>query len=182
MQVPYEKKDAGLDVGYGLFSSETIPSGTLVWKYTAGVNVSIYDGKAAANRLALVPSLEEAQNWLDMTYGLNGLLHEILDDGRFMNHSDTPNCKTRENGDTYTIQDVQAGEQLFEDYTSFGTYFLLSHRVTHDFEPIFQLDHPDFLFDLLEKYDCAPEYYPLPDRDDDVAINSVDSAKVLDGN
>ena len=25
------------------------------------------------------------------------------------------------------------------------------------------IDHPDFLYDLLEKYDCVPTYYDIPD-------------------
>jgi hypothetical protein len=122
MQIPYETRDAGLDIGLGLFAKEFVPVGTLVWKYSNGINVITYDGKAAANRLAGLPTLKDAQNWLDMTYGLNGLLHEIKDDGKYMNHSTTPNCKTNECGDTYSLRDIEAGEQLYEDYTSFGTH------------------------------------------------------------
>ena len=44
------------------------------------------------------------------------------------------------------------------------------------------IDHPDFLFDLLQKYDAAPDYYPLPERDDDATINSVINSKVLGSN
>ena len=137
MQISYEKKNSALDIGDGLFAKQFVPTGTLVWKYTAGVNVLVYDGKAATNRLANVPTLEMAQNWLDMTYGLNGFLHEILDDGKYMNHSETPNCKTRENGDTYALRDILTGEQLFEDYTSFGKKILtcnLRSYINHELQ------------------------------------------------
>jgi len=124
MQIPYEKKDAGLDIGQGLYVTEFVPAGTLIWRYSAGVNVIQYDGKAAAARLAALPTLEGAQNWLDLTYGLFGMLNEIIDDGKFMNHSTEPNCKTRDCGSTYSIRDIEPGEQLFEDYTSFGKILL----------------------------------------------------------
>jgi len=125
MQIAYEKKDSGLGIGFGLFALESVPSGTLVWKYSAGVNVAVYDGPAAAARLAQFSSLKDAQNWLDLTYGLHGKLHEISDDGKYMNHSTDPNCKTRESGDTFSIKDILPGEQLFEDYTTFGMLGIL---------------------------------------------------------
>ena len=135
MQIEYEKKDSGLGIGEGLFAKSFVPAGTLIWKYSAGVNVLQYDAKAAANRLALLPTLEEAQNWLDLTYGFFGMLNEIIDDGRFMNHSTEPNCKTRETGYVYSIKDIGAGEQLFEDYTSFGMsvthHAILQYRIDH---------------------------------------------------
>ena len=34
------------------------------------------------------------------------------------------------------------------------------------------LDHPDFLFGLLEKYKCAPEYYELPSIDDAAKLDT----------
>jgi hypothetical protein len=120
MQIPYEIKDAGLGLGQGIFVKELVPKGTLVWKYSAGLNVLQYDAEAAANRLAALPTLEEAQKWLTFTYGFFGMLNEVIDDGKFMNHSKEPNCKSKETGDTYSIRDIEAGEQLFEDYTSFG--------------------------------------------------------------
>lgn len=138
MQVPYEVQDT--EWGKGLFAAADIPEGTLVWEYRLGVNIMEYDEQAALATLA-TKSFKECQRWLDLTYGQRGLLCEILDDGKYMNHSTTPNCKTRAGGNTYAIRNIAAGEQLFEDYALF--------------------DHPDFLYPLLEKYDCAPDYYDL---------------------
>jgi hypothetical protein len=68
----------------------------------------------------------------------------ITDDGKFMNHSSHPNCVTdMETGHTYASRDIDPGEQLFEDYATF--------------------EHPVFLLPLLEKYNCAPDYYDIPD-------------------
>lgn len=72
----------------------------------------------------------------------------VIDDGRYMNHSTDPNCLTdMETGYTYAIRNIEPDEQLFEDY---GTF-----------------DHPSFLLPLLQKYDCAPNYYELPERFDE---------------
>ena len=145
MQVAFELKDAG-DIGVGIFVTRAVMKGAMIWRYSAGINVNVYDAKSAISQLEKFTTRAEARNFLDLTYGLKDLLHEIKDEGRFMNHSDTPNCVTDKNlGHTYAARDIDAGEQLFEDYTTF--------------------DHPDFLYDLLEKYQCAPDYYPLPRRE-----------------
>ncbi len=122
MQIAYEIRDAGLGIGNGIFTKEAISAGTLIWKFKSGVNVIEYDGEKAKQHLSKFAALQEAQNWLDLTYGLNGKLCEIIDDGKYMNHSETPNCKTDEKGDTYAIRKIAEGEQLFEDYTTFGNY------------------------------------------------------------
>lgn len=68
----------------------------------------------------------------------------IIDDGKFMNHSTQPNCSTNmKTGDTYAIRVIEPHEQLFEDYAKF--------------------EHPEFLMPLLVKYNCAPDYYDIPD-------------------
>lgn len=146
MQIAYELKDAGGDIGMGIFVTRAVLKGTMIWQYSAGINVNVYDAKTAASHLEAFATRVDARKFLDLTYGLKDLLHEITDEGRFINHSDKPNCLTDKNlGHTYASRDIDAGEQLFEDYTTF--------------------DHPDFLYDLLDKYQCAPEYYPLPKRE-----------------
>ena len=124
-----------------------------------------YDGPAAAAHLATL-SIEDAQNFLDLTYGIKGQLGQILDDGRFMNHSVTPNCITdMVSGCTYALRDIDKDEELFEDY--------------HRFE------HPDFLFPLLEFYNCAPNYYELPPEPhvydhDEAAVAFAEAKKIAD--
>ena len=145
MQVAYELKDAGDDIGMGIFVTSAVAKGTMIWQYSAGINVKVYDSSSAALHLEKFTARTEATKFLDLTYGLKDLLHEITDEGRFMNHSNKPNCVTDKSlGHTYASRDIEAGEQLFEDYSTY--------------------DHPDFLLDLLEKYHCAPEYYCLPKR------------------
>ena len=141
VQVPYEVLDT--DYGKGLFATAKVPAGSLVWGYVQGVNVREYDEEAALAHLS-TKTFKECQRWLDLTYGQRGMLCEVLDDGKYMNHSTSPNCKTRHGGNTYAVRDIEPGEQLYEDYTTF--------------------DHPDFLYPLLEKYECAPDYYELAPR------------------
>lgn len=81
-----------------------------------------------------------------------------------MNHSENPNCITDMiSGCTYALRDIDKYEELFEDY--------------HRFE------HPDFLFPLLEMYNCAPTYYELPDEphvyDEEEAAIAFEKAKKL---
>jgi SET domain-containing protein len=69
----------------------------------------------------------------------------IKDDGKYMNHSTDPNCLTdMMTGDTYAVKDIEPDEQLFEDYGKF--------------------EHPKFLLPLLEKYECSPDYYEIPNE------------------
>ncbi|CAM9678884.1 unnamed protein product, partial [Ectocarpus fasciculatus] len=110
--------------GKGLFATAFVKEGSLVWEYDNGVNITEYDEQTANTHLASL-SFHECQRFLDLTYGQRGLLCEVLDDGKYMNHSEVPNCKTSTGGNTYAIRDIQPGDELFEDYATF--------------------DHPDFL-------------------------------------
>jgi SET domain len=169
IRIPYAVKDADCG-GKGLFTVSKVSTGDLIWKFTEGQNVIMYDGDAASAHLSDLSPLE-AKSFLDATYGLKGEITEkttclilnfevvlptfyyhiitdklcsITDDGKFMNHSSNPNCFTdMETGYTYALRDIDPGEQLFEDYATF--------------------EHPVFLLPLLKKYDCAPDYYDIPD-------------------
>jgi hypothetical protein len=39
MQIKYYLKD--IEYGKGIFSSESIPQGTLIWKFSSGINVRV---------------------------------------------------------------------------------------------------------------------------------------------
>lgn len=57
-------------------------------------------------------------------------------------------------GNTYALRDIELGEELFEDYNRF--------------------EHPPFLFGLLRKYECEPDYYDLPPGPTRIADNRDD--------
>jgi len=142
MQIAYEIKEFA-DYGKGIYALEDIPKGTCIWKYKKNINVIEYDMNASIKYLSKL-DFQDAQHFLDMSYGRNNVLCSILDDGQYMNHSTKPNCKSKikTNGNTYAKRKIRKGEQLFEDYTTF--------------------DHPAFLYPLLLKYQCVPIYYKLP--------------------
>jgi hypothetical protein len=142
MNIYYEIRDTD-HCGKGLFTLEDIQAGTCIWTYTLNKNVFEYDSAQSAAYLQSLPDLNAQQRFLDSSFGKGDVLCLITDDGQYVNHADAPNCKTDlSTGHCYAIKNIAAGEQIFEDYTSFT--------------------HPSFLFPLLKLYDCEPDYYPLP--------------------
>ena len=157
MQIEYEIRDT--DIGKGIFALSDISKGKYIWKYNSKsktninktninktniqlnkiYNVIEYNESSCKTHLSKL-SFKEAHNFLDITYGRGELLCQIIDDGKYMNHSESPNCKTNMiNGNVYAITNIKYGEQLFEDYSTF--------------------DHPTYLLPLLQKYKCVPNYY-----------------------
>lgn len=139
------------EYGKGIFTLEDIPSGTCIWLYHLNENVLEFDAESSAVYLARLPTLADQQHFLNVTFGKGDVLCLILDDGKYMNHAESAdphcNCKTvLQTGHCYAVRDIKAGEQLFEDYATFS--------------------HPAFLFPLLEKYNCAPDYYEMPAEKD----------------
>jgi SET domain-containing protein len=142
MNVSYEIRETE-HYGKGLFVLESITKGTRIWSYKLNENVVEYDEQESLSYLQSLPSLKAQQRFLDSSFGRGGVLCLINDDGQYVNHAEAPNCKTDlSTGHCYAIQDIAAGDQIFEDYTSFT--------------------HPPFLFPLLKKYECKPDYYALP--------------------
>jgi SET domain-containing protein len=141
MQVEYEIQNTIF--GKGIFAKEQIKKGKCIWKYSNKINVIEYDETRCKQYLESLTCKKEAIKFLDLTYGRKEKLCLIIDDGKYMNHSDRPNCKTNmETGNVYAIKDINFGEELFEDYTTF--------------------EHPSYLFELLEVYKCKPDYYNFP--------------------
>jgi hypothetical protein len=87
-------------------------------------------------------SNEKVKRFLDLSYGVSGDIHYIIDDGKFMNHSSEPNCITvMKDATTVALRDIDVGEILTEDYSTYT--------------------HPEYLKRILKKYDCEPDYYTI---------------------
>lgn len=70
LRIPYVIKSAEFG-GNGIFTPNRVSAGTLIWKFTEGVNVIAYDAVSAADHLkSLTPA--EAKWFLDTTYGIGG--------------------------------------------------------------------------------------------------------------
>ena len=142
MNINYEIRETE-QYGKGLYVLEDVKIGTCVWTYKLTENVFEYDEAQSQAYLQGLSDLNSQQRFLDSSFGKGDVLCLITDDGQYMNHHESPNCKTNlSNGNCYALRDITAGEQLFEDYTSFS--------------------HPPFLFPLLKMYQCEPDYYELP--------------------
>lgn len=144
MEIPYEIKYS-TNYGKGIFSKSFIKSGTRVWHYKLNENIFEYNEANSRTYLDGLLTLADQKDFLDRTFGRGDVLCLITDDGQYMNHAPYPysNCLTNlETGDCYAIKDINSDEQLFEDYINFS--------------------HPPFLYELLDKYQCKPTYYDLP--------------------
>ena len=99
--------------GIGLFADEPIKSGTKVWVFEP--------------KLDLVLSREDVEKFSSIAQQqfyryayLDKIRHKYLlcgDDGRFFNHSATPNCdESVDNDSTYATRDIDVGEELTVNY------------------------------------------------------------------
>ena len=138
MNVQYEIREN--NYGKGIYLLEDIKANTCIWTYKLNNNVFEYSEEQSIVYLNSLPTLEDQQRFLDLTFGKGDKLCLITDDGKYVNHSDNPNCKTDLiSGNCYAIKDIKKDEEILEDYSSFT--------------------HPPFLFPLLKKYNCEPTYY-----------------------
>lgn len=99
--------------GTGVFTAQAIPAGTLIWRLDKGV-----DWVFSPEEFSELPEPFYSRMWPYLYTDAQGLLVLCGDNGRFMNHSDTPNCQ---DNDIYTWarRDIVAGEELTCDYREF---------------------------------------------------------------
>eukprot|EP01043_Picozoa_sp_COSAG02_P005266 COSAG02_NODE_142_length_34188_cov_183.180791_5_plen_267_part_00 len=83
--VPYEVRQSSI-AGLGIFATEPISRGTLIWKYSAKIVKEHPDEASLLASLDSLPSDAERLELLEHVYGWNGCIHEILDDGKYWNH------------------------------------------------------------------------------------------------
>lgn len=106
--------------GVGVFAEEDIPRGTLIWRLDPALDRLIRQDE--------IPSLEPLfQNFCER-YGYpyphdTSVLIVELDNGRFMNHSDTPNTVFSDPDAGFTIRDIAAGEEILCNYAEFDPAF-----------------------------------------------------------
>ena len=106
--------------GVGVFAAEPIAAGTLIWQLAPGL-----DRLIRRNEVASLPPL--FQQFVDRysypyPHDPEQLIVE-LDNGRFMNHSATPNTVFSDPDAGYTIRDIAQGEELTCNYAEFDPTF-----------------------------------------------------------
>jgi len=142
MNIKYEIREN--NYGKGIYVLEDIKANTCIWRYKLNNNAFEYSEDETIFYLNSLPTLKKQQRFLDLTFGKGDKLCLITDDGKYVNHSDNPNCKTDlTTGNCYAIKDIKKNEEILEDYRSYT--------------------HPPFLFSLLKKYNCEPTYYTFDD-------------------
>lgn len=105
--------------GIGLFAAEFIPKGTIIWEYTPEID-RVYTESEFEKYTGLEKEFLEKY-----CFKYLGNYYLCVDNSRFFNHSDTPNCYSadfNENslGYTKSLVDIQEGEELTDDYLGFG--------------------------------------------------------------
>jgi SET domain-containing protein len=101
--------------GIGCFAQDFISAGTKIWEYTPILDRTF-------TQEAVEPlSLLERQFIYKYSYMLNGVLFLCVDNGRFINHSETPNTwEGKESQATYALVDIRPGEEIVSNYANFG--------------------------------------------------------------
>lgn len=108
--------------GVGVFAAEPIPKGTLIWRL-----------EPEFDRLIPVEKYESAppvmKSFLDRyaypSPDRPGYIVYEVDNGRFMNHSETPNTDFSDSGGATAIRDIAAGEEITCNYADFFAGFEL---------------------------------------------------------
>lgn len=131
--------------GLGLFADEFIPKGKEIWRFTPG-----FDQKFTREQILVFPELLQIYMY---KYGWRSKKSKLyifsVDDGKYFNHSDNPNCLSeyRDNEEevvTIAIQDIQIGEEILDNYNSFE----------------FENSNDSVLDEIAEKYKLRDELDP----------------------
>ena len=106
--------------GVGIFASAPIRGGTPIW-----ILEEKFDLLLAVAELAVLPELQrqfvERYGYPHMTRP--GIIVLEFDNGRFMNHSDTPNTDFRNAEIAWAVRDIAEGEELTCNYSEFDPGF-----------------------------------------------------------
>jgi hypothetical protein len=144
MNIHYEIRETP-EYGKGIFALADMAAGVRIWTYQLNANVYEYNEQQCIEHLETLPNLSAQQSFLNYSFGKGEKLCLILDDGQYMNHADASFCNCQTDllsGDCFSRRAIKCGEQLFEDYAAYS--------------------HPTFLYALLQKYKCEPDYYAMP--------------------
>ncbi len=102
--------------GLGVYSTEPIRKGDLVWRFDKRFDQLI--------PMATLDEVDERTRTFIERYGYDmpmypGFLALDADEGRFMNHCDTPNLDFGHPDTGYALVDIPAGVELTCDYREF---------------------------------------------------------------
>ncbi|MDB5694343.1 MAG: protein-lysine N-methyltransferase [Alphaproteobacteria bacterium] len=106
--------------GVGVFASEAIPAGALIWKLDPGFDRLIRHDEIAG----LPATFRTFAERYGYPYPHDPSLTVLeLDNGRFMNHSTAPNTCFADPDAGYAVRRIEAGEEMTCDYSEFDPAF-----------------------------------------------------------
>lgn len=104
--------------GIGLFADQLIPKDTIVWQHNDLID-RVYRYDQLENMPDIIQQTLNNYGWREDEYFIMP-----GDNARFTNHSITPNCEPAP-GISIAIRDIQIGEEITENYSSFDEDFEL---------------------------------------------------------
>lgn len=121
MLVPTQLKASSIH-GIGIYASAPIKAGTKIWEHRDG-----FERLIKKEELTQYPShIRKFLSIYTYPYRMdpNFLVLEV-DNGRFMNHSSTPNTDFTSIDSGYALTDIAEGEEITSDYGEFMPGFVL---------------------------------------------------------
>ena len=107
------------NAGIGLFADQHINKGDTIWTFDYKHDTEYsQEDMDSANEL-------DKEFLIRYCFKFNGYYYLCVDNARFFNHSNTPNCTSFEFapdnlGSTIALRDIEIGEELTDDYSKFG--------------------------------------------------------------
>jgi len=114
MMIDTELKPSPLH-GLGVFVKAPLKKGDLIWRFDARMDRVHTPAEVASLPEHIQRYLKIYSTWHEQT----GLYVLCGDNGRFFNHSDTPNTVSNaiSFGEDHAARDIEAGEELTSDYS-----------------------------------------------------------------
>ena len=103
-------------MGLGLFTTEFIPKDSVVWEFIEGVDIKVSIDRV---KQSLLGHKKNNNNHLLPMHIFQNTLVELTN---FVNHSYKPNLKIIDEV-VVALENIQPGEELFEDYSEFDDCF-----------------------------------------------------------
>lgn len=119
--VPVEIKKSDIpEAGNGVFAKAPIKKGDIVWEYQSRDCIELTENHfKMLNECRGDKSI--LKNFLMFSY-CEPSLKKILflsDEGRYTNHSETPNCGIHQ-CNSIALRDIEVGEEIVENYRTYG--------------------------------------------------------------
>jgi SET domain-containing protein len=117
--------------GIGLYAEEFIPKGTVIWKFTPNLDLKFTQDEY--QELKQQHGFEVLEKYIYKSL-VSGCYILCADDGRFINHSFSPNTMDTpldEEGLTIALADIKPGEEITSNYEDFDADFASYKHLLH---------------------------------------------------